>query len=182
MAPIPDWNVVVTVYRGEFRAARRLLREIAPVVATGYYNVAVMKVEDVGAFIDRLIALSHDRPELLDMVSRAAPLTHVFDFESAADFEAKARAIALGWTPALAGKSFFVRLHRRGSSGHLSSHEEERFLDTAILDALAAAGTPARISFEEPDFVIDVEVVDDRAGLALWTRDDLDRCRFLRTR
>jgi len=43
----------------------------------------------------------------------------------------------------LAGKSFHVRLHRRGFKGRLSTAKEERFLDEALLDALDVLGHPA---------------------------------------
>jgi len=46
-------------------------------------------------------------------------------------------------------------------------------------DGLKAAGKPGRISFDAPDAVIQVETIDDRAGLSLWTADDLRHCPFL---
>jgi hypothetical protein len=70
-------------------------------------------------------------------------------------------------------------LHRRGFKGGLSTPKEERFLDEALLDALEKQGTPGRIDFEDPDAVIQIETVDGRAGMSLWTRDDLRRCGFL---
>jgi tRNA(Ser,Leu) C12 N-acetylase TAN1 len=182
MPALPDWNVVVTVYGHEFRRACRLLKTLAPVSSTGYYNVVVMRVGDVRVFVDQLSELAHDRPELLDVVARVAPAMQAFDFQSPEEFEHKARETVLGWAPALAAKSFFVRLHRRGFKGRLPSHEEERFLDKVILDALAAQGSIGSVLFENPDVVIDIETVDNRAGLALWTRDDLRNCPLLRTR
>ena len=55
-------------------------------------------------------------------------------------------------------------------------------MDKVILDALAAQGSIGSVLFENPDVVIDIETVDNRAGLALWTRDDLCNCPLLRTR
>lgn len=182
VAAIPDWNVVVTLYPGEFRHARRLLRQIAPVARSDYYNVLLMKVADGRAFIERLSELARDRPELLDTISRVSPATEAFDFGSTEEFERRAREVVVGWAPALAGASFFVRMHRRGPDLPQGSQKEERFLDGALLAALADAGTPGRVGFEDPDAVIDVEIVDNRAGLALWTRDDLRACPFLRIR
>jgi tRNA(Ser,Leu) C12 N-acetylase TAN1 len=73
-----------------------------------------------------------------------------------------------------------VRLHRRGFKGRLSTPEEERFLDDALLEALQAAGTPCSLSFDDPDAIIQIETVGNRAGLSLWTREDLARYPFLR--
>ena len=104
------------------------------------------------------------------------PAQEVFDFGTAEYFEARARAIALTWVPALSGKSFHVRLHRRGFKGVLSTPREERFIDEALLTALQDAG---RISFTDPDAVIQIETIDGRAGMSLWTRDEMHRYPFL---
>lgn len=182
MPTISDWNVVVTVYDRAFRRACRMLSEIAPVTRTDYYNVVVMKVEDVRVFLERLAILSRDHPEILNSVARTAPAMRSFDFQSKEEFEQKARETVLSWAAALAGNTFFVRLHRRGCKSSLPSQDEERLLDKAILEALAAEGTPGRVGFENPDAVIDIETIDKRAGLSLWTRDDLRRHPLLRLR
>jgi tRNA(Ser,Leu) C12 N-acetylase TAN1 len=57
------------------------------------------------------------------------------------------------WLPRLAGRSFHVRFHRRGS----------------------------RHALRSPDVaVIVIDTIDDRAGVSLWTREDLARHRLLR--
>jgi tRNA(Ser,Leu) C12 N-acetylase TAN1 len=73
-----------------------------------------------------------------------------------------------------------VRLHRRGGKQELRSPDIERLLDDCVLNATKAAGAPARIAFTDPDAVIAVDTIDDRAGVALWTREDLARHRLLR--
>jgi tRNA(Ser,Leu) C12 N-acetylase TAN1 len=70
-------------------------------------------------------------------------------------------------------------LYRRGHRRDLPTLTEERFLDGAILETLRATGAPGRIAFDDPDAVVVVETVGDRAGLALWGRDDLRRYPFL---
>jgi tRNA(Ser,Leu) C12 N-acetylase TAN1 len=103
-----------------------------------------------------------------------------FDFHSAEEFDAKALAVARGWAARLGGRSFHVRLHRRGLKGRLPSQPHEQVLDRALLIALDAAGTPGRITFDDPDAIIDIETVGNRAGMSLWVRDDLKRYPFLR--
>jgi hypothetical protein len=39
---------------------------------------------------------------------------------------------------------------------------------------------PGRIAFTDPDAVVAIDTIDDRAGVSLWTRDDLARHRLLR--
>jgi tRNA(Ser,Leu) C12 N-acetylase TAN1 len=86
----------------------------------------------------------------------------------------------LEWSPRLAGQSFHVRLHRRGGKHTARTPDVERRFGDALLGATAASGTPGSISFTDPAFVIVIDTVDDRAGLALWTREDLARHRLLR--
>ena len=86
----------------------------------------------------------------------------------------------LEWLPSLTGLSFHVRLHRRGPKLDLRTPGAERLFNDAIIDATTNAGAPARVSFTDPDAVIVIDTIDDRAGLAMWTREDLARHRLLR--
>jgi len=52
-------------------------------------------------------------------------------------------------------------------------------LDEALLQALGAAGTPGHIGFDDADFVIHIETIDRRAGMALWSRGEMQRYPFL---
>ena len=174
-----DWNVVVTVYEDGYKSALRLLQPFGRLERTGYYNVLIMKVDDISAFIDRLAALVAETPGVLNDISRVVPCEICFDYTSAPEFESKARDAALSWVPELAQSAFHVRMHRRGFKGRLSSQDEERFLDTVLLTALEEAGTPGRIAFEDPDAILCVDTVGERAGLSLWSRDELRRFVFL---
>lgn len=175
----PDWNVVVTLAERSFREARRLLQKWGRVAPTGYYNVLTLTVEEPNRFLADFVSRVGETPGLLNFVSHVVPAQHSFDFRDAAEFETKAREIALGWVPALTGASFHVRLHRRGFKGVLSTPQEERFLDDTLLAAIADAGAPGRINFEDPDHIIQIETIDGRAGISLWTREDLRRMPFL---
>jgi tRNA(Ser,Leu) C12 N-acetylase TAN1 len=174
------WNVVVSVHEQGYKRARELLEPYGRTHKTDYYNVLTMTVDDTAAFLDRLGKLAEIVPDVLGVISRAVPAQRSFTFQNTEEFEAKAREVALEWAPHLAGKTFHVRFYRRGFKGQLSSHEEERFLDEALLQALEAAGTPGRIAFDDPDAVIDVETLGNWAGLSLWTRADLARYPFLK--
>jgi tRNA(Ser,Leu) C12 N-acetylase TAN1 len=176
-----DWNVVVTLPEKGLREARGVLRRWGRLARTGYYNVGTLTVEDPRRFLAEFTAAVDEAPGLLNFVSHVIPAQSSFDFRDAAEFEEKARAAALGWAQLLAGKSFHVRLHRRGFKGTLSTPKEERFLDEMLLAAAAGIGTPARISFDDPDDVIQIETIDGRAGVSLWTREDRRRLLFLGT-
>jgi tRNA(Ser,Leu) C12 N-acetylase TAN1 len=173
------WNVTVTFSEPTFGTSRRLLRRWGDLHPTGFFNVAVMAVPNAGAFLDAFAAAVNETPGILNAFSHLVAFEHVFDFKDAAEFEATAREIALSYAPRLAGKTFHVRLRRRGLKGELSTPGEERFLDDSLLAALEAAGKPGKISFEDPDYVLLVETVGNRGGMALWSREDLRRYRFL---
>lgn len=173
------WNVVATLPEQTFREACRLLGHWGKVKRTRFYNVLAVRVDDPDAFLRDFAAAVTESPGLLNIVSHVVPAQRTFDFRTREEFEQKAREIVLAWAPALAGTGFHVRLHRRGGREMLSSQPEERLLDEALLAALAEAGTPGRINFDDPDNVIQIETVGGRAGLSLWTREDRRRFPFL---
>lgn len=177
---IDDWNVVISVRERGFIRACELLGEIAPVARTEFYNVLVMKIDDVPAFLEDLRRLIQETPDANAFLARVVPVTGAFGFQTPEAFEARAREAAARWLPELAGKTFHVRMRRRGFKGRLSSQHEERFLDTFLLERLAEAGTPGRIGFDDPDVIIAVETLGQRAGLSLWTREDRERYPFVR--
>ena len=175
-----DWNVVVSIYQDGFRRALRALREFGSVERSPYYNVLVMKIEDPMALLEAIERRTEENPALYDAISRVAPALRAFDFQSAEAFEENAKSIMLEWLPRLAGCSFHVRFHRRGTRHDLQTPDVERFLDDALLGALRQAGAPGTITFTNPDAVIAIDTIDDRAGIALWTREDLAHHRLLR--
>ena len=175
-----EWNVVVSIYQEGFQRVVRALRDLGAVERTKYYNVLVVAAEDPLVLLEQIERRIRADPALYDAISRVAPAVHCFNFFSAEEFEEKARAAVLEWLPQLGGRSFHVRLHRRGFKHDLSSTDAEQLLGDALLDALKQQGTPGSISFSDPDAVIAIDTVDDRAGLALWTREDLSRYKMLR--
>jgi tRNA(Ser,Leu) C12 N-acetylase TAN1 len=170
------WNLVATIHQGEFRCACRLLAEYGDVRRTSFYNVVVATVDEPREVVHALALQAEESPAVLASIARLFPADVVFDFSAVEEFERKTREAVLRWLPALAGKSFHVRLHRRGFKGRLSTPHEERLLDELLLAALAEAGTPGRISFDDPDAVIDVETVGRQGGISLWTREELRAC------
>jgi tRNA(Ser,Leu) C12 N-acetylase TAN1 len=175
-----DWNVVVSIYRDGFNRAWRALKQFGPVERTPYHNVLVMRVDDPRALLEVVERKTEEVPALYDAISRVAPATRTFEFRSAEEFKEKAKSILLEASPRIAGLSFHVRLHRRGAHHDLRSPEIERFLDDALLDATNQRGMPSRISFSDPDAVVAIDTVDDRGGVALWMREDLENHRLLR--
>ncbi len=174
------WNVVVNLHEHSFRRAFELLQGLGAVYTTEFLNVLVMEVSNIPRFLETLNAWVSDDPSLLKIISRVVPVTSTFSFQSPEEFETKAKEVVMYWLPLLAGKNFHVRMHRRGFKGRISSHDEERFLDTILLEELGKMGNPGHITFEDPDAIIVVETVGQQAGLSCWTREDLQRYPLLR--
>ena len=175
-----DWNLVVTIFQDGFRCALRALRALGPIERTPYHNVLAMQVDDPVKVLAAIELKTQESTALYDAISRVSPATHSFGFQSAEEFLAKTKNLLIEWSPNLAGRSFHVRLHRRGPKYDLGTQETEHLLNDAILDATMKLGTPAKLSFTDPDVVITIDTIDNRAGLALWTRDDLSQHRLLR--
>ncbi len=175
-----DWNVIVTVREGGYRRVRKLLREFGAVSPSGFLNLLVMRVDDPKQLLEALTARATREPDDLAYLGRVAPIRSTFTFQSPEEFEARAREAALAFLPELAGKAFHVRMHRHGFKGRLSSHEEERLLGAILYEALAKAGTPGHVTFEDPDAILVVETLGNKAGVSLWTREELRRYPFLR--
>ena len=174
-----DWNVVATTYSGSYSEAKRLLRRYGEVADTEYFNVLVLTVPDVWVFLQELEDLTRRDMTLLNAASRIIPALQSFDFQSPQEFEEKASRVLDALIPQLKGSSFHVRMHRRGFKGRLSSQEEERFLDRHVLSRLEEAHSPGRVTFDDPDVIITVETVGQRAGVACWNRKERERFPFL---
>lgn len=175
-----DWNVVVTIFQDGFRRALRALSALGPIKRTPYHNVLAMRVDDPVKVLEAIELKTEESTALYDAISRVSPATHSFGFQSAEEFLEKATNVLAEWSPKLAGRSFHVRLHRRGSKYDLGTQETEHSLNEVLLDATTKLGVPGKLSFTDPDAVIAIDTIDDRAGVALWTRDDLAQHRLLR--
>ena len=175
-----DWNLVVTVHEGSYVRACRLLETMGRVSKTEFFNVLVMQVADVRQTLDLLHQKFAEDPAISELLARVVPVTHTFTFQSPEIFETRARETVSDWVPNLANKSFHVRMRRRGFKGRMSSLDEERFLDELLLEALEKSGSPGRITFENPDYVVAVETIGTRAGLSLWSREELQHYQLVR--
>jgi tRNA(Ser,Leu) C12 N-acetylase TAN1 len=175
-----DWNVVISIYKDGFREVRRGLQEFGPVERTNYHNVLVMRAADPIDLLEAVERKTEETPAFYDAISRVAPGMRAFDFQSAQELEENVKSIMAEWSQRLARCSFHVRLHRRGMKRDRPTPEAERLFDDAILDSTQRADAPAKLAFTDPDAVIAIDTVDDRAGIGLWTRADLLRHRLLR--
>jgi tRNA(Ser,Leu) C12 N-acetylase TAN1 len=177
-----NWNLIVTTAEGKYTQALGFLARFGVVKPTSYYNVVMMQVHDVEELMDFLAQEWERQGGRLLLLQRVVPMSNTFHFRDHQAFWARAVEIVSGWTDHLAGKTFHVRMHRRGFKDQLHSEQEERFLNTAIVDATTQSGNPAVVSFENPDRMVAVETIGNQAGMSLWHREDLQRYPFLHIR
>jgi tRNA(Ser,Leu) C12 N-acetylase TAN1 len=170
-----DWNTIITVHEGCFAKACSILEEFGPVRKSGFFNVLEMRLEEPLAVLREIHARLATEPEITLWISRFMPVERTFTFNTGEQFGERAREEIIAWLPRLAGKSFHLRMHRRGFKGRISSAEEERFLDEFLLESLAKEGVQGKIAFDDPDLIIALETVGTQAGLSLWEREDLKR-------
>jgi tRNA(Ser,Leu) C12 N-acetylase TAN1 len=174
-----NWNVVATVTEGKFGEALRFLERFAAVGKTAYYNVLMLRADDIFGLMEALLGELAADPDGQFFLTRVIPVSHTFSFDGRQEFEKQAAEIALAWVPKLSGRSFHVRMHRRGFKGRISSVAEEQFLDRILLEALSGEGLSGRVVFDDPDAIVAVETVGTQAGMSLWFREQLRRYPFL---
>ncbi|MGZ3770378.1 MAG: hypothetical protein ACXVCP_11205 [Bdellovibrio sp.] len=175
----PKWNVVVTLREHGLKDAKRALKPYGAVTVTNFFNVLVMQVEDIQDFLHDFAFDYNRKPFLQDSISRLIPIMRSFIFNSREEFETKVNLIVEEWINRIEGKSFYVRMHRRGFKETMSSLDEELSLDNFILTKIHEKEKSARISFSDPDFIIDLETINNQAGISLWSREDLKNYSFL---
>lgn len=177
-----NWNLIVTTAEGKYTQALGFLARFGVVKPTSYSNVVMMEVRDISEMMEFLARECESGGGRLLLLQRVVPMSHTFNFRDHLTFGTRAAEIVMGWTDRLAGRTFHVRVHRRGFKDQLRSEEEERLLNNAVVDATAPTGNPAVVSFDDPDAVIAVETIGNQAGMSLWVRDELQRYPFLHIR
>jgi tRNA(Ser,Leu) C12 N-acetylase TAN1 len=178
---VDDWNVLATSVEGGRPVLLAGLRRHAPFRGGGYRNVAIGRVADVPAFLTALRDDLASDTILAASVARVLPIAHTFQLD-ANDPAASLEAALAPLHARLGGRSFFVRLERRGLHGTLHSSAVERALGATLWRLLEAAGHTPRVTFTDPDVVVAIETLGSRAGIALLDRALREAYPFVRVR
>jgi tRNA(Ser,Leu) C12 N-acetylase TAN1 len=142
----------------------------------------VGKVEKVEAFLETLESIRREHPGRLRHLSQIVPIEKTFRF-ALSDFRERLKEAIASYAEQLENNCrFYVRVKRRGHKGEFSSLEIEKEMSAFILDALEKAGKKAQVTFEDPDKVIIVETIGNRAGVGLITREMRERYLFIRVK
>jgi tRNA(Ser,Leu) C12 N-acetylase TAN1 len=176
-----QWNVLATSFEGYRELLLRVLKKHGRFGGAGYRNVSVGRVDDVPAFLQALREAMAAEPRLGAVIAKAVPIERVVRFDPA-DLSTGLTEAARPLFERLAGGTFHVRLERRGLKGILHAADVERAVGGAAWTALAAAGHTPKVSFADPDRVLLIETLGERAGLAVIDRTMRQTYDFVRVR
>jgi tRNA(Ser,Leu) C12 N-acetylase TAN1 len=179
LAPDLDWNLLVTAMQHHAGDVRRSLRPIVDVRSSRFRNVLLARVDDPGAALTAVAELTVRRPALRAWLGKMVPVARTFAVDPD-QFTTQAEEALAPLLGEIAGRSFHVRVERRGHKGRIDSHAVERDLGEWILDVLQARKAAARVDFHDPDVVVAVELVGDVAGVALLPRTLREAHEFVR--
>ena len=175
-----DWNVVATIAENCFKEAFSLLSHYDHVEKTPFRNVLTLKVENTETFLKSFLQDMQKDPAYRRVFCRVIPCTHCFFFQTLSAFEEKAKQCIQSFLPQLAHRSFHVRMHRRGFYGTIKSQDEAGLLGDYLNEQLRSQGAEGKVTFDDPDVILDVEIVAQQAGFSLWTREQRNCYPFLK--
>ena len=178
MRPTLDWNLVVTARSGRRHDLVHALRPIVKLRRAGFPDVSIGRAADVEACLTAIGARA-DRMLATEVLARVVPVTRTFLVDPAA-LETQLLAEMAGAADALVGRSFHVRVERRGQKAVARSDLLERRLGTALVDALRARGADPRVTFDDPDAIVAVELIGAMCGVGVVDRDLRRRFPFVR--
>ena len=163
-----DWNLVVTARSGRRRDLVHALRPILRLRRAGFPEVLVGRTDDLVSSLAALASETHPtvRQEIL---ARVIPIERTFTLDPGA-LEAQLIAETTAVVADLVGRSFHVRVERRGLREVARSDVLERTLGGALVRALTDRGDHPRVTFDDPDVVVAVELIGTVGGNGLLDR------------
>lgn len=179
---IPTWNVLVTSLEGERERLLWALRPLARFRRGGFPNVLVATVPDPHAFVAAVAAALPTSGALRGALGKVVPIDRTVRFASPADLVDTIVGAVEPLLERLVGRTFFVRVARRGFRGVIDSTAVEGEIGARLVALLEARGDRPRVRFADPDVVVVVETLHDEAGVALLPRELRTAHPFVRVR
>lgn len=166
-----DWNVVVTVQPGP-QFQRELLGALAHFGrfhATPFRDVCIGHIDDRAAFLQALRDARAAGAPWTQRLGRVIPVDVVFWFTPQTLADRLKEAVA-PLVPRIGGKSFCVRIERRGHAGEVKTQDIERAVGEHVHALAAAQGMTLRTALDDPDNVIAAETLGNECGVGLLPR------------
>jgi len=165
----PSWNVLVTSQEGFERELRRFIKRHGTFRKSGFRNLLLGEVPDVLVFLDTFATELDVKPFARPWIGRVLPIHVQYPVELETfcpDTESHLSALS----PQIAGRSFHVRVERRGHKGVMNTRDLELRFGEFLWSLLNKDGRSPVISFADPEVVVAIEVVGAVAGIALVER------------
>ena len=167
----PTWNLLVTSLEGQRESLLASLRALARFRRGGFPNVLVATVDDPREFLARLRDTHAASPVVRAALGKAIPIDRTVRFADPATFVDDVTATLAPLAERLAGRTFFVRVFRRGFRGTIDSTRAEGEIGARLVDLLTTRGDHPHVRFADPDVIIAIETLRDEVGIALLDRD-----------
>jgi tRNA(Ser,Leu) C12 N-acetylase TAN1 len=164
-----EWNVLVTAQEGSARDLKRLINQHGAFRWSRFRNVLLGRVVDAEEFFRALAAQLEKKPFAVSWLGKALPICVTFPVHPESFIDDLAQRLS-SLVEGLKGKSFHVRVERRGHKGDLRTHEIERQMGDYLWEELQRQGGQPVVSFKDPDVVVAVEIVGATAGVAVVAR------------
>ncbi len=177
-----DWNVVARARQGRFEQAKWHLGYFGTVGETQIDDLLVVTVPDV----DEILAHMADNDEcdgaMFEHFEWIRPVHRKFRFGNDEQFFGKATRAIAKLAPRVADSRFCIRTTAHGTALGRDVWELDGLEDAlynAVLRGLHQRSEHATISRTDCDLLVDVEIVHRTAGLACWSRAQLQAYPFL---
>jgi tRNA(Ser,Leu) C12 N-acetylase TAN1 len=166
----PTWNLLVTSLEGQREALLAALRPLARFRRGGFPNVLVATVDDPVAFLGVLRDACAQSTVVRSSLGKAIPIDRTLRLTSPEAFRDEVGAALDALADRLTGRTFFVRIFRRGFRGLIDSTRLEGELGARLVAALEARGDRPRVRFDDSDVALVIETLRDEVGIAVLDR------------
>jgi len=173
------WNVLVTAQEGAARDLKRLVKDYGVFRWSDFRNVLLGWVSDTGVFFATLAEILEKKPFAHNWLGKAVPIDVTLPV-CVDSFAQDVENQLSGLLEQLNGKSFYVRVERRGHKGQLHTHELEQELGDYLWDQLQGRDHHPTVSFKDPDVVIIVEIAGQTAGIGVIPRQLREEFSFIK--
>jgi len=178
----PTWNILVTSLEGQRESLLSVLRSLARFRRGGFPNVLVATVDDPWTFLGTLRDAYERGPVLRSALGKAIPIERTVRLSDPAAFVDEVAALLEPLAKRLVGRTFFVRVFRRGFRGVIDSTRAEGEIGARLVAMLESAGDRPTVRFRDADMVVSIESLRDEVGVALLDRELRAMFPFVRVR